>query len=148
MLFFSSSCEDKKSKVKLESQLPKAKGGFSDIIVVVDNIAWKQTLKLTFDSLLAPEVSGLYSPEPEFDLINVSHSGFKGLSHFCNAASTMAANNKQLFSLGLILRQLRQPSRIPFCILAFSFFSKMKGFNLVHGRSEVVVSESVLVMVT
>ena len=79
MLFFSSSCEDKKSKVKLESQLPKAKGGFSDIIVVVDNIAWKQTLKLTFDSLLAPEVSGLYSPEPEFDLINVSHSGFKGL---------------------------------------------------------------------
>lgn len=66
-------------RTTLNELLPNAQGNYSEVLIVVENKLWKNGLEATFKGVFAEEIKGLYTPEYNFDLVNVPPKAFSSL---------------------------------------------------------------------
>lgn len=53
-----------------------ARGGYSNIIVVVEDQFWEKGIQQDVELIFAKNIDGLYTPEPEFDITQIANNNF------------------------------------------------------------------------
>ncbi|MFT6717431.1 MAG: hypothetical protein ACJA0Q_002086 [Saprospiraceae bacterium] len=73
-------CTEVQNHVALREELKvNAEGGYSDIIVIVEDRLWDKGLKSDVSFVFSEELKGLYSAEQNFDVVHVPPKGFSAL---------------------------------------------------------------------
>lgn len=79
LILFQGCGSENNDKEAMQRLLPNSQGGFSDIVVVVENQYWENGISESIKNIFQTKVPGLYQGEPEFDVTNVSPKGFTNL---------------------------------------------------------------------